>query len=824
MKMTVKMTMNMTLRMIMTTPMTKDASTQLLRGVLVSAALLCSMLTVPGLQGAEAEQETQTEGTLAVSPVPATISNLSIPRLSAEPRLDDFIGMTPVTPLARNMTRVANFVQREPDDGDSASQRTEVYLGYDQTELYAVFLAFDNAPEQIRANMSSRENIDGDDLVEMTIDTFNDQRTAFSFRSTPLGIQWDARWTEGASRRAGFDTTLEAVWRSDGRLTDEGYMVKIAIPLRSLRFPDREDQLWRVQFGRHIPRLSEWAYWPAYSIDVEGRLNQTALLRGVRDVSPGNNYQIIPFIFSRDVEALDPEASGGPKLKSLTETDVGVDAKFVFNDSMVLDVTLNPDFSQVESDEPQVTVNERFEVQFPERRPFFVENADFFATDSTLVFTRRIVDPEAGLRFTGRAGNYGFGAILINDEAPGQNDEQGKRRRRDDPLYGEKAEIAILRGYRDISEQDRVGFLLSERRFGDGNNRVVSIDGRFRLDENWSTQMQVVGTRSEPLGNSSSSNNGDHSGHEHDELRGYQRNIQVNHSGRTVNTHTHFIETTSDYVAELGFQQRFFRNDTSGLHHRMQFNFFPEDSNINRWSVTMFSVYLESMDGTKIFHQNGPSFGLNFDTREFELDWTDYNEVLRPGDFDGIVTNMGYDYATWEVGYTDTTLSSLEFEVEYIWGSALNLVPPAGALPAVADTKRIEADLLWRPFDRLRVANTYLHTELETQAGAKVFSNQIIRSNWNYQFTREWSLRFIAQYEETDAGPATRLIDDRNLNFDLLLRYVINPWSAFYAGYNSNRSNFAIVESEGERELLVTDGLRQDGEQFFVKFSYLFQR
>ena len=106
----------------------------------------------------------------------------------------------------------------------------------------------------------------------------------------------------------------------------------------------------------------------------------------------------------------------------------------------------------------------------------------------------------------------------------------------------------------------------------------------------------------------------------------------------------------------------------------------------------------------------------------------------------------------------------------------------------------------------------------------KVFSNEIFRSNWNYQFTRELSLRFIAQYDKTEAGPATRLENDENLNFDVLLRYVINPWSSFYVGYNSNQSNFDIVDFEGERELITSDELRTDGDQFFVKFSYLFQR
>ena len=170
-------------------------------------------------------------------------------------------------------------------------------------------------------------------------------------------------------------------------------------------------------------------------------------------------------------------------------------------------------------------------------------------------------------------------------------------------------------------------------------------------------------------------------------------------------------------------------------------------------------------------------------------------------------------------------MQTATFRANYREGRALNLVPPVGTLPYIADTSRIDLSFLWRPLDQLSINNTYFLTELENRGGgAKVFTNEIFRSNWNYQFTKELSLRFIAQYDETEAGPATRLQDDENLNFDVLLRYVINPWSAFYIGYNSNLSNFDIVEYEGERELIVANDLRQDGDQFFVKFSYLFQR
>ncbi|MBT8147263.1 MAG: hypothetical protein KJN90_10455, partial [Gammaproteobacteria bacterium] len=179
--------------------------TPVCRTNLLATAALLALLICPTTQAVAAEAQIVT-----------TEDSLVIPVISGEPSLDDFAGMAPSTPLARSMSKVDGFVQRLPDDGDPASQQTEVYIGYDRTELHVIFLAFDSQPDQIRANLSSRENIEGDDSVVIVIDTFNDQRAAFAFRSTPLGIQWDARWTEGNSRRAGFDTTLEAVWDSEG--------------------------------------------------------------------------------------------------------------------------------------------------------------------------------------------------------------------------------------------------------------------------------------------------------------------------------------------------------------------------------------------------------------------------------------------------------------------------------------------------------------------------------------------------------------------------------------------------------------------------------
>ncbi len=732
------------------------------------------------------------------------ISTLSIPLIDRPPELADFTGMEPSAEMREKMSMVTGFTQRVPRDGAAASQRTEVYVAYDDRTLYAIFLAFDDEPDLVRANLSPRENVENDDTVGLLIDTFNDQRTGYSFRSTPLGVQWDGRWIE-VSRTPGFDSSYEAVWYTEGQRTDTGYMVRMAVPLKTLRFPKTGEQVWRVMFERQLPRLSEQAYWPAYTIAIQGRLNQAASLTGIRDVSPGRNMLLIPYAFVRDYDALEPNAPGGPAFNQQTENEFGLDAKFVFNDSLVLDATLNPDYSQVESDQPQVTVNERFEVRFPERRPFFLENADYFLTESTLVFTRRIVDPQAGLRFTGKQGDWGIGSMVMNDEAP------GRLRPPSDPLTGEAAEIGIFRFYRDISAQSRVGFLHTDRVFGNRSNRVTSLDSRIKLNDNWTTDIQYVESDTrEQNGN---------------ELTGSQQDIRFDRSGRHVSVHTHIIDTTEGFRTDLGFLNRNYQPDTDGAHTRVGYTFWPEASSVNSWGPTLHLTHLEDQQGTRIFSQVRPDLQWTWDgDTELRLRLDKTRARLRPQDFPGLVRDRDYNPETWSIRVESQAFAKFSFLAELEAGTAINLVPELGMEPELADIRGAELELLWRPLDRLRIDTTYLYTQLDDRGGAgRIFSDEILRSRWNYQFTKELSVRFIAQQEETDPGVLTSLVHDKSLNFDLLVRYVLNPWSALYVGYNSNARNFDLIDTPTGTQLIRTPDLRRDGEQFFVKFSYLFQ-
>jgi hypothetical protein len=722
--------------------------------------------------------------------------------LAAPPELADFASMAPSDAVRARYAVVSGFTQRTPADGVASAQRTDVYLGYDTRNLYAVFLAFDSSPASVRANLAPRENIDNDDRVGLLIDTFDDQRTGYGFRSSPLGVQWDGRWSE---RGGNFDSSFEAVWYTDAAVAEQGYVVIMTIPFRTLRFSEAGEQRWRVQLERVIPRLSEESYWPAYSQTVNGRLNQAAILSGVRDVSPGRNIQLIPFAFVRNYDVLDPALPGGPNFRDDTEDDIGLDAKVVLRDSFVLDFTYNPDFSQVESDQPQVTVNQRFEVQFPERRPFFLENADYFATETPLVFTRRIVDPEAGIRLTGRQGPWGIGTMLMNDEAPGQRVAQSS------PLYGEDADVSVLRVFRDLGQQSRAGFLFTEREFGDTYNRVSAGDTFVRLGENWLTEVLMVNTETGRADGSVA--------------QGRQTNWRFNRNGRSFNAHYHWTQQSDDFSIPLGFLSRNYMPGTEGLHGFMEYRFWPEGSWINRIGPRVFFASQDDLTGLRVYSELSPALQVAWAGDSLlAVGINEIRERLRPRDFAGLVAPRDYEQSRWYFNYSTDIFAKIGFGLTYDDGSVINLGPALGLEPELADRELIEAEIRWRPMDRLRVDTTFLSTSLDDRvSGARIFEDSILRTRVNYQFTKEMSLRVIVQHEDTKPTALSRLERRENLNLDLLFRYVLNPWSALYVGFNNNESNLQLVDTEQGTELVRTEDLARDGRQLFVKFSYLLQ-
>src|SRR6266404_7148990 len=293
-------------------------------------------------------------------PVPASEhASVSIPRIPSAPHLADFDGFEPHG-VAAQMAAVNAFIQSSPTDGAPATQATTVYLGYDSTNFYAVWLCYDKEPGKVRSHLQRRENIYDDDYVELQIDTFKDQRHAFVFDVNPAGVQADGLYSEGP----GTDNSWDTLWESAGKTTSQGYMVLQQIPFRSLRFHASPSGInWGVNLSRNIPRNSENDHWPKVSSRIQGSLRQEGTLSGLKDVSPGRNLQFIPYFAARSFRDIDTRDSLNPRFESKTfDAKAGLDAKMVIHDNLVLDATINPDFSQVESDQPQNTVNQRFEV------------------------------------------------------------------------------------------------------------------------------------------------------------------------------------------------------------------------------------------------------------------------------------------------------------------------------------------------------------------------------------------------------------------------------------------------------------------------------
>src|SRR5437867_2265267 len=411
----------------------------------------------------------------------ASAATLRIARVQHPPSLNEFADMSAPDAID-GMTRLEGFISRTPRNGQPISERTVVYSGYDDTSLYFVFLAFDRHPELVRARLVNRDLIPAyDDTVSVFLDTFHDRKRCYGFQVNPRGVQADGIWSEASST---WDLSFDTVWRSDARMTANGYLAMIAVPFKSLRFPPVDVQQWGVFFNRVITRKNEDSYWPPYSSDVAGLLNQEGEADGLMSVSPGRNLQVIPY---------SSFLAARPPIRSRSEMQAGVDAKAIIRDSLVADVTVNPDFSQVESDEPQETVNRRFEVFFPEKRPFFIENADYFETPLQLLFTRRIADPNRGLKLTGKAGRYGIGALIIDDSAPGEVASPGET------LFRKTALFRALRIARDVGADSSIGGMYVQRSIAGSSNAVGGADARLRITPNWIAALQAVASKTMPL-------------------------------------------------------------------------------------------------------------------------------------------------------------------------------------------------------------------------------------------------------------------------------------------------------------------------------------
>ncbi|MEN8164637.1 MAG: DUF5916 domain-containing protein, partial [Acidobacteriota bacterium] len=368
-------------------------------------------------------------------------------------------------------------VEVQPGENTPAPVRTQVLVTYSKTELYVAFRAFDDEPEAIRAHLSDRDQAWSDDWVGVVLDTFNDERRNYLLVVNPLGVQMD-KIEAGSNGGAVWD----GIWYSAAEIFDWGWSAEMKIPFSTLRF-QRSDgpQTWGFDAIRGWPR-SVSRQMGAFPRDRNNNcyLCQSIKIEGFEGVSPGKNLEIVPTLTAaRNEERTDfPE---GPFNLEEDDVQLGITARWGLTPNLTMAGTVNPDFSQVEADARQMDINQNFALFFPEKRPFFMEGADFFETNLNVVYTRMMHDPAWGLKLTGKEGGNTIGAYVVEDDVtniiiPGS---QGS-----DATSLERSNTStVLRYKRDIDNRFTLGALVTDRAGGDYYNRVAGIDGDLRLSD-----------------------------------------------------------------------------------------------------------------------------------------------------------------------------------------------------------------------------------------------------------------------------------------------------------------------------------------------------
>ena len=716
-------------------------------------------------------------------------------------RLDDAVWET--------ATHLTEFVQIAPVEGAPGTEDTEVWVTYDSDHLYVAFYAHYSNPGIIRANRADRDQIRGDDLMAVLFDPFLDQQRAYQFEVNGFGVQGDsivnADGSTGASsrraprpqqtggvRRAGSgggsglsgsgqfgirgDDSWNSLFETAGRLVDDGWTAEMAIPFKSLRYPgggDSGDRRWGFQITRVIRGKSEAQAWAPISRGVAGQLTQFGLIEGLSDLSTSRNLEILPELTGVKFGSLD--SGSGTFTERGAEGDAGVSVKYGITPNLTADVTYNPDFSQIESDQPQIATNQRFALFFPEQRPFFLEGQEIFQTPTitNLLHTRTIVDPRFGGKLTGKIGRTTIGVVAANDEAAGQFDD------RSDPRFGTSAHTFVGRARYDLYAESYLGAIATAREFGVEHNRVAGIDGRFRLGRTHRVSFMAVG----------SSTQSDDEG----ALSGPVIEADYTRQGRNLGYGTSYSSVDPEFRTGTGFLPRIdYRQATGNVSYR----WWPESALIT-WGPTVEYLRLYNHEGVLQDEQLRGRVSLSFQNN-VSLNGTISRDLERFNEVDFRKTGYGV------FGVISTRLLSIVGGVN--WGDGVLFSDS----PFLGRTTSGNFLISARPTSRLRAELTGIFSQfVDPLDDSEVFDVKIFRTRTTYQFSSRLLLRHILEYN-------TQAV---TLGHNLLLTYRINAGTVAFLGYDDRYQRGSLIEAF----MFPTTALERTNRAVFAKVSYLFR-
>ncbi|MFH2107299.1 MAG: DUF5916 domain-containing protein [Chrysiogenia bacterium] len=391
----------------------------------------------------------------------------------------------------KNCVPIKLATEWTPGENTPAPVDTDCLVTYDRNHIYLAFRCHDPEPQKIRAHLMDRDALETfvqDDHVSFMLDTFNDERRAFQFRVNPLGVQADANFSEQEGYE---DFSWDAIWSSAGRITADGYNVEIAIPFHQLRFKkSKGKQTWGFSAGRSWPRTDRHRM-ESHLRDRNRNciLCQFNKISGLEDISPGSNIEFDPTI---TVQRSDnrKDFPDGDLEAGKVKVEPGLTAKWGITPNLILNATLNPDFSQIEADAAQLDVNTRYALYYSEKRPFFLEGADIFLTPIEAVFTRTVANPLWGGKMTGKIGKGALGYFVAQDRINNliiPSNQGSEAVSLDEDVFG-----GVFRYRHDIGNSSTLGVLYTGRSGGDYYNHVGGIDGFFRFGKKDSIRFQYL--------------------------------------------------------------------------------------------------------------------------------------------------------------------------------------------------------------------------------------------------------------------------------------------------------------------------------------------
>ena len=748
--------------------------------------------------------------------------HIVIPRLTIAPQLSDFVAPAVNSPAAMQMLRISRFTERYPDDGKAPVNSTTAWLGYTHEYLFVAFVCKDKTPALIRAHMLARDSLGDDDTVQVMLDTFHDQRRAFSFQTNALGIQSDALYSE----QTGYDSSFDTVWDTWGKRTPSGYVVLMRIPFASLYFAKAEPgelRTWGLILGRNISHTNESDYWPRSNHNIAGRLTQDMAVEGFGDIEHGQNLQFEPYSLARNLRQLNTVNPIDPYFQDKAlQGYTGLDTKFILHNSLVLDATINPDFSQVGINNP-ATPNQRFPPYFPEVRPFFIENSSYFMTPINLYYTDNIVTPQFGTRLTGKLGPWAMGVLGVDDRSPGQAVPAG------DPEADTRAHIYTGRVNRDIGSLSDVGLIYADREYLGSFNRAGGVDYRLRLRNRWTVTGQGVTSETKNVSNSTAGEQ------ECESLSltcsGQAWYQQVSYSDLHHNIWGAYQDTAAGFVTDTGFFQRPDIRESNGEYNYI---FRPASGPLLSHGPNIYSERIWDHSGNPLDYYLNPSYSFSFKARtSLSANLSLGQDRLRPIDYSTLPQDVEYHSHTAGLNFYTSPMPYLALGGGYYSGTVINYSPPGNAGPGPVNISSPNLNVEVKPFGSVDLQNSYVYTHFTDLASNNVvYDNHELISRWNYQVTKAASFNLIGQYISTLPNQQyTDLTNSKTLFADALFTYLPHPGTALYVGYignfaNLNRTLCTRTDSglcnESDPILPPTDSsLMNDGKTIYVKLSYL---